>query len=198
MSCSPFDLHDYVFGELGESERRQVDAHVRSCAGCNEDLERLRITHSTLLTLREEEVPQRIGFVSDKVFEPSPARRAWRAFWGSSSKLGFASAAMLSAALVIFAFYRPPAAAPALAPAVDAAKIEQQVSARVSAAVEKAVAESEARQAQKTAELVSAAEQRVERQRQADLQNVAESMAVLQKRYNVSQILLARSEGEPR
>ena len=44
MSCSPFDLRDYVFGELGEAERRQVDAHVRSCAGCYEDLERLRVT----------------------------------------------------------------------------------------------------------------------------------------------------------
>jgi anti-sigma factor RsiW len=198
MSCSPFDLHDYVFGELGEAERREVDAHVRSCAGCHEDLERLRITHSTLLTLRDEDVPQRIGFVSDKVFEPSPVRRAWRAFWGSPAKLGFASAAILSAALVVFALYRPAAPAAAMAPAVDQAKIEQQVSERVHVAVEKAVAESEARQEQKTAQLVAAAEQRFERRRQADLQNVAESMAVLQKRYNVSQILLARSEGDSR
>src|SRR5579864_9606104 len=136
MSCSPFDLRDYLFGELAERERRQVELHVRACGGCNEDLERLRLTHSTLLALRDEEVPQRIGFVSDKVFEPSPARRAWQALWGSSPKLGFASVAMLSVALVIFAFFRPAAAVPA--PAVDTAKIEQQVSARVSAAVEKA------------------------------------------------------------
>ena len=102
MSCSPFDLHDYVFGELGEPERRQVDAHVRSCAGCHEDLERLRITHSPLLILREEEVPQRIGFVSDKIFEPSVWRRWVAGFWGSAARLGFASAAMLSSAIVIW------------------------------------------------------------------------------------------------
>ena len=81
MSCSPFDLRDYLFGELAEPDRRQVESHVHSCALCNEDLERLRLTHATLLALRDEEVPQRIGFVSDKVFEPSPARRAWQSLW---------------------------------------------------------------------------------------------------------------------
>src|SRR6266849_576651 len=144
MSCSPFDLRDFLFGELAESERRQVDLHVRSCTGCHEDLERLRITQSTLLALRDEEVPQRIGFVSDRVFEPSPARRAWQAFWGSSAKLGFASAAMLSAALVVLTFFRPIAGTPAGVPVADTAKIEEQVSQRVAPAVEKAVIESEA------------------------------------------------------
>ena len=101
MSCSPFDLRDYLFGELVEDQRRQVDVHVRACSGCHEDLERLRATHSTLLALRDEEVPQRIGFVSDKVFEPSLGRRAWQVFWGSSAKLGFAAAAMLCSSWVL-------------------------------------------------------------------------------------------------
>jgi len=195
MSCSPFDLRDYLFGELAETDRRQVDQHVRSCSHCHEDLERLRLTHSTLLVLRDEEVPQRIGFVSDQVFEPSPVRRAWRAFWGSTARLAFASAAMLSVALVTFAFFRPAAAVPA--PASNTAKIEQQVSARVATAVEKAVAESEARQARKTAELLQAAEQRFAQQRAADMENVAQSISVLQKRYNVREIQLARLE-EPK
>ncbi len=118
MSCSPFDLRDYLFNELAQEERRQMDQHVRSCGGCHEELERLRITQTTLLALREEEVPQRIGFVSDKVFEPSPARRVWQAFWGSSAKLGFASAAMLSAALVFFTFFRQAPAVASVAPLV--------------------------------------------------------------------------------
>ncbi len=193
MSCSPFDLRDYLLGELSAEERRQVDVHARSCGGCHEELERLRITHSTLLALRDEEVPQRIGFVSDKVFEPSLARRAWEAFWGSPAKLGFASAAILSATLVIFTFFRQaPAVASVAAP--DASKIEAQVSARVSAAVEKAVAQSEARQASKTAELLAAAEQRFARQRQADMLNVEQRLSVLQKRYNVRENMLARLE----
>jgi len=193
MSCSPFDLRDYLLDELVEKERRQVDQHVRSCGGCHEELERLRITHSTLLTLREEEVPQRIGFVSDKVFEPSGVRRVWQAFWGSSAKLGFASAAMLSAALVFFTFFRQAPAMASIAP-LDTSRIEAQVAARVSAAVHKAVAESETRQAGKTAALLAAAEQRFENQRLADMLNVEQRLTVLQKRYNVRENLVARYE----
>ena len=193
MSCSPFDLRDYIFDELAQGERRQVDQHVRNCGGCHEELERLRITHSTLLTLREEEVPQRIGFVSDKVFEPSGLRRVWQTFWNSSAKLGFASAAMVSVALLLFTFFRQ---APAMSSGVpvDTSRIEAQVASRVSAAVEKAVTESETRQSGKTAALLAAAEQRFERQRETDMLNVRQSFEVLQKHYNVRENLIARYE----
>jgi len=194
MSCSPFDLRDYFFGELAESERRQVELHIRACSGCQEDLDRLRMTHSTLLSLRDEEVPQRIGFVSDKVFEPSTLRRAWLAFWGSSARLGFASAAVLSAALLVFTFYRTPAPASAL-PTSDAARMQAEFAARVDRAVAKAVAESETRQAQKAAELLAAAEQRYEQQRKtdkADMENVASEVEYLKKRYGL--MVLASNE----
>jgi hypothetical protein len=107
---------------------------------------------------------------------------------------------MLSAALVIFAFFRP---APVVsAPAADPAKIEQQVSERVTAAVAKAVNESEARQAGKAATLLAAAEQRFEQERQGDranMENLAQSIVVLQKQVNVSKSLLARASlEEPR
>lgn len=192
MSCSPFDLRDYLLEELEEKDRRQVELHVKSCGGCYEDLERLRITQATLLTLREEEAPQRIAFVSDKVFEPSLARRAWQAFWGSSARLGFASAAMLSAALVVFTFFRPAAAPLASAAPADTARIEAVVAQRVNAAVDKAVSESEARQERKTAGLLAAAEQNFEKQRSADLERVNEEFSYLKKRYNV--MLLASNE----
>ena len=193
MSCSPFDLRDYLFNELADEERRQVDQHVRSCGGCHEELERLRITQTTLLALREEEVPQRIGFVSDKVFEPSGVRRAWQAFWGSSARLGFASAAMLSVALMFFTFFRQAPAVASVAP-LDTSRIEAQVAARVNDAVEKAVAASEARQAGKTAALLAAAEQRFESQRLADMLNVEQRLTVMQKHYNVRENLMARYE----
>lgn len=182
MSCSPFDLRDYLLGELAEAECGQVDVHVRSCGACQEELERLRITQSTLLAVRDEEVPQRIGFVSDPVFEPSGPRRYWQAFWGSGPKLGFAGAAMLSAALVIFTFFRPVATLPAAIPApLDTAKIEQQVSQRVAVEVRKAVAQSEARQDKKTAQLLAAAERRYAQQHRAFLQGVS----YLQKQMSV-------------
>src|SRR2546429_9749455 len=111
MSCSPFDLKDYTLKELSDIERKQVDLHVKSCAACREELDRLRLTEAALFSLRDEEIPQRIAFVSDKIFEPSPMRRWLSAFWGQSARLGFASAAMLSAAIVFSATHKP---APAL------------------------------------------------------------------------------------
>ena len=159
MSCSPFDLRDYHFQELADPQRRQVEAHVKTCEPCREELGRLQLTESALFTLREEEIPQRIAFVSDPIFEPSPLRRFFSDFWGSAARLGFASAAMLSAALVVFAL-RPPAPAPVTEPRPIAVNTAAQVSTGdvqklVDAAVAKAVAESEERQIVKTKALVA-------------------------------------------
>jgi anti-sigma factor RsiW len=142
MSCSPFDLRDYFLKELPEPEGKQVELHVKTCGACREELERLRMTEAALVSLRDEEMPQRLAFVSDKIFEPSPARRAWAAFWGSSARLGFASAAMLSAALVVYTVGggqkgggREEALAPQIQAAVDRAvaasetKLEQRIAA---------------------------------------------------------------------
>jgi hypothetical protein len=155
MSCSPFDLRDYLLQELSDPhQQRQVEAHVKTCGPCREELDRLRITQAALLCMAEEEIPQRIAFVSDKIFEPSPWRRWLAAFWNSGARLGFASAAMLSASLVVFALRPVPAPvlsvmrpaaveAPAPAPvtvtqasAVSEAEIQQRIQAAVDEAVE--------------------------------------------------------------
>lgn len=185
MNCSPFELNDYFLGELAKNERRQVDQHVRACTGCRDELERLKITQTALLTLREEEIPQRIGFVSDKVFEPGAMPRVWQRFWGSTAQLVFASAAMLSIAIVVHAVR--PADRVIADPAVplSAAVVDREVAQRVHAAVEKAVAESEARQAAKANDLLAAAEQRHQAQREADMRNIADAFSVLQKHYNL-------------
>ena len=150
MSCSPFDLNDYFLEELSPAESRQVETHVKKCAACREELDRLRIMGAALRSVADEEIPQRIAFVSDKIFEPSPWRRRLAAFWNSGSRLGFLSAAMLSASLLVFAFARP---APvtivrevqAPAPASQAQNVavtptEAEVQTRIQAAVDKAVA----------------------------------------------------------
>ena len=82
MSCSPFDLRDYFLKELADPQRRQVEAHVKTCPPCREELERLQLTEAALFSLRDEEIPQRIAFVSDKIFEPSPWRRWLGRFLG--------------------------------------------------------------------------------------------------------------------
>src|ERR1035438_9790460 len=106
MSCSPFDLRDYFLKELTDPQQHQVEAHVQDCSGCREELDRLRLTGAALCSWREEEIPQRIGFVSDPVFQ----RSWWAAFWGSSARLGFASAAVLSVAILVLGLtHRAPA-----------------------------------------------------------------------------------------
>jgi len=87
MSCSPFDLKDYFLQELPSPQRLQVEAHVKDCVPCREELDRLQLTEAALFTLRDEEIPQRIAFVSDQIFEPSPVRRWFGAFWGSAARL---------------------------------------------------------------------------------------------------------------
>jgi len=161
MSCSPFDIRDYVVKELSDPERKQVEVHIKGCQGCREEWERLRLTEAALFSLREEEIPQRIAFVSDKIFEPSPWRRAWAAFWGSAARLGFASAAMLSVALVVFAVMRP--AVQTVAPLASASSgsvravsmSADQIQQQIQAAVDRAVAASETRQQQKFEQVVA-------------------------------------------
>ncbi|MBZ5584772.1 MAG: hypothetical protein LAQ30_21690 [Acidobacteriia bacterium] len=150
MSCSPFELKDYFLKELARPQALQVEVHVRGCPSCREELDRLRLTEAALFALREEEIPQRIAFVSDPVLEPSGPRRWWAAFWGSGPRLGFASAALLSAAILFSAMTRP-APAPASPPAVKLASAPpaatlspEEVQRRIDAAVSAAVTQSRA------------------------------------------------------
>src|SRR5205807_9838417 len=153
MSCSPFDLKDYFLRELPDPHQREVEVHVSCCPVCREGLDRLQLTGAALFSLRDEEIPQRIAFVSDKIFEPSPWRRWWTAFWGSGARLGFASAAMLSVALLVSAVMRTAPARPKTPPVV-AGVSDADIQTRIDNAVAKAVAEVDARQMQKAAPLM--------------------------------------------
>jgi anti-sigma factor RsiW len=143
MSCSPFDLRDYYLKELTDPQQREVEAHVKDCPACREELQQLRLTQAALFALRDEEIPQRIAFVSDPVFEPSPARRWWAAFWGSSARLGFASAAMLSAAILVATLAHTGGG---VAAGLSYAEVDRRI--------QQAVYASEARQTAKTTQLV--------------------------------------------
>lgn len=178
MSCSPFDLRDYFFGELPEEERRQVDFHTKGCAACREELGSLRSTQAVLLSVPDEEIPQRIGFVSDRVYEPSRLMRWWRAFWGSAPRLGFASAAMLSVAIIVSAMHRPTPVTPVT---VDVVRLQADFSRKLNETVAKAVAESDARHERRTVELLAAATKRFDVERKADMAAVSQSFAIIEK-----------------
>jgi anti-sigma factor RsiW len=115
MTCSFLeskpDWKAYALGELDPESRRKAEAHAAVCPSCREELDMVRVTLDALSTLREEEIPRRIAFVSDKVFEP----RWWQMFLRPS----FAAACVIAAAILVHAFVRAPA--PADSAAVQAA-----------------------------------------------------------------------------
>ena len=103
MSCSSPnskpDWKAYLLGELNPEVSRQADAHLAACSICHEEVATLRLTLDTLSTLREEEVPRRIAFVSDKVFEP----RWWQRVFTPT----FAAGALVAAAILVLGSIRP-------------------------------------------------------------------------------------------
>jgi anti-sigma factor RsiW len=182
MSCSGVDLKAYVVDELERSERGVVEDHVRGCGACREELDRLSVTRSALASLEDEEIPRRIAFVSDRVFEP----HWWQTMWHSGPAMGFASAALLAVAILAHGFGRPLLATGST---VDAAQIERrveaQVDARVDAAVTKAVSDAQAKQAAEFAKVLAASE--VERKADiATFQQAAEYYQKLEARFEVA------------
>ena len=125
MSCnsaeSKPDWKAYVLREFDPDAHRQAETHLINCSECQEELATLRLTLETLSTLREEEIPRRIAFVSDKVFEP----RWWQRVFSPT----FAAGALVAAAILINGAMRPGQA-------------------QVDAAVTKAVSQVEARHRQ--------------------------------------------------
>jgi hypothetical protein len=147
---------------LDSRARQDAENHVAACADCQDELAGLRVTLDAMATLREEELPRRIAFVSDKVFEPRWYRKLFL-------RPSFAAAAVIAAAILVHAFVRVPVNTAA---EVDTQAIEARVSAEVTArlqsematalnaAVSKAVADTEKHDDQRTALLLSATEQR--------------------------------------
>lgn len=164
MKVTPEVLKDYVFGELEAAERRAVEAAAASDPVLRDELARLQVTQSALFSLREEELPRRIAFVSDKVFAP----KWWQVWLNSGPRMGFASAVLLAAAI----FYHgtaAPAATPAPAPpAIDQAQFEQRVREEVSRILPAALAEAERQHRTQLASAIKAAESRYQRLRQDD------------------------------
>jgi hypothetical protein len=200
MNCSSVDLKAYhlgetlLVGEAARAEKSSVEDHVRACQSCREELDRLKLTEAALRSLPDEEAPQRIAFVSDKVFEP----RWYETIWRSGPAMGFASAALLAAAILVHGFSVNGFARPAMTPAVDTAQIEQriqrEVNARLDTAVAKAVSATEARQTQQMAAMLDAAEKRLESKRQTDLAAVQQVARYYEKK--TAQLMVAVNDQE--
>ena len=131
MSCESFDWKAYALDELSAAERRTAETHAATCAVCREEVATWRLTLDAMSTLREEEIPRRIAFVSDKVFEPR--------WWQQLLNPTFAAACVVAGAILVHAFAGPS-------------------SAQVDVAVARAVAQVEARHAEQSAEMLAAYE----------------------------------------
>ncbi len=123
MSCESYDWKAYALGEMARPARMEAESHAAACATCRDELATLRLTLDTLSTLREEEIPRRIAFVSDKVFEP----RWWQRLFSPN----FAAACVIAGAILVHAFARP---------SISDTQLQAQIQARVDVAVNKAVA----------------------------------------------------------
>ena len=132
MSCTSCDWKAYALDELAPEDRRQAEAHAATCEPCRLELAQTRLTLDALSTLREEELPRRIAFVSDKVFEPRWYQRIFNPT--------FAAACVVAGAILVHAFVRPAA--------TDQAQIQ--------AAVDKAVAQAELQHERDTENMVAA------------------------------------------
>ena len=136
MNCEQCDWKAYALGELDLSARREAEAHAATCAQCREELATLRLTLDAMATLRDEEMPRRIAFVSDKVFEPTWFQRLWSPT--------FAGALVVAAAILVHGFARAGGS-------VDQAQIQAQVD----RAVTKAVAQVEAKNQEQLQEVLT-------------------------------------------
>ncbi len=173
-------LRDYAFGELPADRQPELEQHLGVCGECTLELDRLRLTTAALRALPDREIPQRIAFVSDKVFEPSPVSRFFAGFWNSASRLGFASACVLGAALIVSAYHRPVE----VRTVVQAANTSTDVSQQVNDAVTKAVAQVKIEDARE----IEAVGHKYEQQYQERMASVAENFEMLQKRLGTSLI----------
>jgi anti-sigma factor RsiW len=197
MNCSTVDLKAYALGEVESREKNVLEEHMRDCAGCREELERLDLTKAALSGLPQEEIPQRIAFISDAVFEPS----WWQRIWRSGPVMGFASAVMLAAAILAHGTMRPavvaapsPVNVAAANPQTVQKQIDDRVQVAVGVAVAKAVSEIEQRQTSESLKLLDAAEKRMELRYRTQLVSAQETIRMYQQQagrmlvaYNNSQ-----------
>lgn len=196
MSCSPFDIREYVFGELEAAQAKAVESHARTCPMCAGELERFRATEMALLSLHDEEMPRRIAFVSDAVVEP----RFWQAPWWSNSapRLGFASAAMIAASILVHALYQPQAAPPS--PAAPLAVRQEVDPVVLQEHVRKAVAEAlgglEAEQQVRLAKAIKHVEERYAIARQEDLLNLEASFNLYSQKQKRRYVSMMQQGGE--
>ncbi len=193
MSCSlgearP-DWKAYAFGEMTAEARQNAEAHASDCSECHQEWSGLTGTLAALSSLREEAVPRRIAFVSDKVFEP----RWWQAYL----RPAFLGTSLLAGAILVHALVRPGstnAGAEAALRAAVTQEVTQEITRRVTQEVTRNVQQQ--MQEQMAASLNSvmntAVTKAVAETRQADDRRTTKLLAAAETRYQETAEFLNR------
>ena len=188
MNITSDVLKDYVFGELNAAERRAVETAVAADPALREEVARLQVMQSALFTVREEELPRRIAFVSDKVFEP----KWWQVWLNSGPRVGFASAALLAGAIVFHGAVQPRTVASPVA-GFDQVRFEQRISEEVARALPVALEQAEKRHRMQLASAIKEAEGKYQRLRQDDQMAMEASYSLFQEKQAARLVAYAQS-----
>ena len=178
-------LRDYAFDELSATERPEMERHVSACTDCAAELDQLRLTTAALRVLPDVEIPQRIAFVSDKVFEPSPIARFLRSAWA-----GLASAGLMAAALIFTVLHQP---APQVRTIIQSAS-GTDVSKQIDEAVSRAVQQVRTEDAELTKAALAEAETRHQREHRVLMVEMEQSLEYIQKRLGTITSLTSSME----
>lgn len=176
-------VRDYAFDELPAPERVATERHIASCGECAAELDRLRLTTAALRALADAEVPQRLAFVSDKVFRPSPVRAFFTNIW----KPAMISASVMAAALIVHL-----GQAPATVHVIET-RIQPASQSQIEQAVAKAVADVRRHDEQTLKTALDQASAQRDREHKA----VMEAINIMQERQNTATLLAAADVSRP-
>lgn len=183
MDHSEIDLNAYALGEATPAERVAAAAYLASNPEAREEFQRLQFALTALGSVREEEIPRRIAFVSDPVFEPS----VWQRFWSSTSGLAFAGASLLAISITTHGFLMRPAAVqgvPQIA-SISQAEVDAAVQKAVNQAVQAVEARTEVRLRNEVSLAVGATEKRFTQEIQLMSATMQENETIMRKRLNL-------------
>lgn len=200
------DLRELVFGDelarTPEAELQAINEHPES----QDELNRLLQLRETLLSLEDEEPPRRTVLVGAPVETGAPW---WKRRMGFAVPgWGFAGAMALALAILTHGWMARPAApefvaqAPAAtaASALDAevvnARIDAAVAQRLAGSIAEVKAELRQEHQREAQRLVTAAEQRLERQHDNEMFQMREAVAFIQKKYGRQMVANVAYMGE--
>lgn len=115
-------LSPYLEGDLGDSERKALEAHLGECADCAALLAVLRESVASLRAVPEEEPPAHLARkIQQAVAEKAAERLRPRTAWGWTWMPAFAAAGSLLVMIGLIAYLDRPAETPVM----TAAKVER-------------------------------------------------------------------------